>query len=67
MSFEEHIMKHKYSDFILDALATASGLATLYTCNLFVGIAVTPLAIFCLINKYRNEDKNNDRDKTNPK
>ncbi|MGA9381593.1 MAG: hypothetical protein WBV73_22765 [Phormidium sp.] len=58
-------MKRKHADFILDALATASGLATLYTCNLFVGIAVTPLAIVCLINKYRNEDKNNDRHETN--
>ncbi|MFB2934182.1 hypothetical protein ACE1B6_02800 [Aerosakkonemataceae cyanobacterium BLCC-F154] len=60
-------MKRKHTDFILDALANAAVLVSLYTCNVFVGIAVTPLAIVCLINKYRDEDKDNDRNETNAK
>lgn len=50
-------MKRKSSDLILEILATAATLVSFYTCNVFVGIAATPVAIVCLIDKYREEDE----------
>lgn len=60
-------MKRKHSELILEILATASALFTFYTCNIIVGVAATPLAIYCLVEKYtdKNEDKSEDENDKN--
>ncbi|GEM_PF-1741489 len=55
-------MKRKHSDLLLEVLATASTLFSFYTCNPIVAIAATPLAIYCLVEKYAHENEHESED-----
>jgi hypothetical protein len=46
-------MKRQHYEFMLEALNTAGTLIAIFTINPVAAIAVTPLAIVCLVNKYR--------------
>ncbi|MEH2237989.1 hypothetical protein [Nostoc sp.] len=51
-------MKRKQAEFILTVLGVAEVVATFYTIYPPVAIALTPLAIYCLIIIYNNDAKN---------
>ena len=52
------LMKRKQAEFILTVLGVAEVVATFYTIYPPVAIALTPLAIYCLVIIYINDAKN---------
>ena len=59
-------MQRQHSERILKAIEVATVLSSIYSWNPPLAIAITPLAIHCLINIYREEDrKNHDQDRSN--
>ena len=52
------LMKRKQAEFILTVLGVAEVVATFYTIYPPVAIALTPVAIYCLVIIYINDAKN---------
>ncbi|NEQ27601.1 MAG: hypothetical protein F6K28_53080 [Microcoleus sp. SIO2G3] len=55
-------MKAKHCKRLLEALEVGTVIASLYACSPFVGIVAAPLAVYCLIIQYRDEDNNKNND-----